>query len=104
MTKKGQGKADLKDEIEFLKAERAEKARLRRLESDHERSRGPLVMYVSVLCTCVCSRTTTFCYPRISESNSIHRKIRDKLLTVNGLAMMLRARRATASFFFPRHI
>lgn len=46
MTKKREGLADWKDEIEFLRAERAERARLRRLRADYERSRGLIAMYV----------------------------------------------------------
>lgn len=46
MTKKREGQANWKDEIEFLRAQRLEKARLRRLKADYERSRRSLDMYV----------------------------------------------------------
>lgn len=49
MTKKREGLADWKGEIQFLRAKRIEEARLRRLKADYERSRGPRDMYVSFL-------------------------------------------------------
>lgn len=45
MTKKREGLADWKGEIEFLRAKRIEEARLRRLKADYERSRGPKDRY-----------------------------------------------------------
>lgn len=44
MKRKKEGFADWEDEIEFLRAERAENARQRRLKADYERSRGPTDM------------------------------------------------------------